>query len=99
MPYQVLPRIARPAPRPVQRPGGTVAPARKPTRIVVADYPQLVVAYSAHDDLICLLCPPGGDPRTALAAARLVLPDEVYQELAGYLGVASSWHADQEATG
>jgi hypothetical protein len=58
-------------------------------RIVVAEHDRLVVTYSRRDDIAYLLCPPGEDPLTVLAAAGLVLPDDVYRELAGRLGVAA----------
>ncbi len=60
-------------------------------RVVTADYQRLVVTYSTQDDTVYLLCPPGQDPVTVLGAARLVLPDNRYQELACYLcGAAES---------
>jgi len=55
--------------------------------IVVADYDRLVVTCSARDGTVCVLRPPGQDPAAVLAAARLVLPEEPYQELADQLGV------------
>jgi hypothetical protein len=58
-------------------------------RIVQADYERLIVTYSVSDDTVYLLTPPGQDPRAVLRAARLVLPEDNYEELAGYLGVPS----------
>jgi hypothetical protein len=58
-------------------------------RVVTADYQRLVVTYSTQDDTVYLLCPPGQDPVTVLGAARLVLPDNRYQELACYLDGAA----------
>ena len=40
---------------------------------------------------VCVLRPPGQDPATVLRAARLVLPEDSYEELAGHLGVPASW--------
>jgi hypothetical protein len=72
------------------------ARSARQSRIVVADHDRLVVTYSARDDVVYLLRPPGEDPRTVLRAARLVLHDEIYRELAGYLGVPPSWQAGWE---
>ena len=55
--------------------------------IVVADYDRVVVTCSARDGTVCVLRPPGEDPAAVLTAARLVLPEEPYQELAEHLGV------------
>lgn len=73
-------------------------PAPGKTRIIAAVHERLVVTYSALDDTAYVLIPPGEDPRTVLRAARLVLCDEVYQELAGHLGVAPNWHARRNLT-
>jgi hypothetical protein len=37
------------------------------------------------------LAPPGEDPNAVLNAARLVLPEDSYQDLAGHLGVPAAW--------
>jgi LysM repeat protein len=66
-----------------------IAAAR--SRIVVAGHGRVIVAYSRADDTVYVLAPPGGDPRAVLRAARLVLPDDAYEELAGHLGVPSDW--------
>lgn len=58
------------------------------TRIITAAHERLVVTYSTQDDIAYVLIPPGEDPRTVLRAARLVLHDGIYRELAGLLGVA-----------
>ena len=55
--------------------------------IVVADYDRVVVTCSARDGTVCVLRPPGHDPAAVLKAARLVLPEDPYQELADQLGV------------
>ena len=47
----------------------------------------VVVTCSARDGTVCVLRPPGHDPAAVLKAARLVLPEDPYQELADQLGV------------
>ena len=59
--------------------------------IVVADHHRLVVTCSTRDGTVCVLRPPGEDPKAILRAARLVLPEDPYEELAGQLGVPASW--------
>ena len=59
--------------------------------IVMADHDRLIVTYSPHDDTVYVLTPPGEDPRAVLRAARLVVPEEKYEELAWKLGVSGSW--------
>jgi LysM repeat protein len=71
-------------------PGGG-RPDTERARIVLADYDRLVVTRSTGDGTVCVLRPPGEDPRAILRAARLVLPEEPYDELAGQLGVPASW--------
>jgi LysM repeat protein len=61
------------------------------TRIVLADYDRLVVTHSGTDGTICVLRPPGADPQAILLAARLVLAQDCYEELAGHLGVPAHW--------
>jgi hypothetical protein len=68
-------------------------------RIILADHERLVVSYSVQDDTVYVLTPPGGDPRAALPAARLVLHDDAYQQLASYLGVAPSWPVESGTHG
>jgi LysM repeat protein len=65
--------------------------AEKTAKIIEADYERLIVTYSISDDAVYLLTPPGEDPRAVLRAARLVLPEDTYQELAGHLGVPPGW--------
>jgi hypothetical protein len=60
-------------------------------RIILADNDKLIVTYSRADDTVYVLTPPGEDPRTVLRAARLVLPDDNYEQLAGHLGVPPNW--------
>jgi hypothetical protein len=62
-----------------------------PTRIVLADYDRLVVTHSRTDGTVCVLRPPGADPRAILLAARLVLAQDRYEELAFQLGVPAHW--------
>jgi LysM repeat protein len=59
--------------------------------IVLADYDQLVVTHNKADDTVYVLRPPGADPRAILRVARLVLPEDPYEELAEQLGVPASW--------
>jgi LysM repeat protein len=63
--------------------------------IVVADYDRLVVTCSARDGTVCVLRPPGQDPGAVLRAARLVLPEGPYEELAEQLEVPASWPVEQ----
>jgi hypothetical protein len=59
--------------------------------ITLADHERLIVTYCARDHAVYVLTPPGEDPRTVLRAARLVLPEDTYEDLAGHLGVPSAW--------
>ncbi len=59
--------------------------------IVLADFDRLVVTHNKADDTICVLRPPGEDPMRILRVARLVLPEDPYEELAEQLGVPASW--------
>ncbi len=67
--------------------------ARRPTadRIVLADYDRLVVTHCGTDGIVYVLRPPGADPEAILLAARLVLAQDRYEELAGHLGVPAHW--------
>jgi LysM repeat protein len=65
--------------------------AAEKTRIVLADYDRVVVTRRASDDTVCVLRPPGEAPEAILRAARLVLPEDPYRELAEQLGVPASW--------
>ncbi len=62
-------------------------PASEEAGIVLADYDRVVVTQSLHDGTVYVLRPPGADPRVILRAARLVLPEDPYEELADQLGV------------
>jgi hypothetical protein len=68
--------------------------AQKAARIVQASHERLIVTYSISDDTVYLLTPPGEDPRAVLRAARLVLPEDTYEELADHLGVPSGWQRE-----
>jgi hypothetical protein len=68
-------------------------------RIILADHERLVVSYSVRDNTVYVLTPPGGDPRAALPAARLVLHDDAYRQLAGYLGVTPGWPVESGTLG
>jgi hypothetical protein len=59
-------------------------------RIVLADHERLIVTYSSRDDTIYVLTPPGEDPKAVLGAARLILPEDRYEDLADRLGVSSA---------
>ncbi len=67
--------------------------------IVLADYDRLVVTCSARDGTVCVLRPPGQDPGTVLKAARLVLPEEPYEELAEVLEVPAGWPLEGGSSG
>lgn len=68
------------------------APSEKAT-VVFADHDRLVVtcSRSAGGDTICVLRPAGEDPTAILRAARLVLPEDAYRELAHQLSVVGDW--------
>ena len=63
----------------------------KGARIVLADYDRLVVTHCGIDGTVYVLRPPGADPQAILLAARLVLAQDRYEELAGQLGVPAHW--------
>ena len=54
-----------------------------------------MVTCSARDGSVCVLRPPGLDPAAVLKAARLVLPEDPYEELSELLGVPASWPLEQ----
>jgi hypothetical protein len=62
--------------------------------IVLADYERLVVTRSRRDGTVYVLRPPGADPRAILLAARLVLAQDRYEQLAGHLGLPARWPAE-----
>jgi len=55
--------------------------------IVLADHDRVVVTRSTRDGAVHVLRPPGEDPAVILRAARLVLPEDLYRELAERLGM------------
>jgi hypothetical protein len=65
--------------------------AAEKAKIILADHERLIVTYSISDHTVYVLTPPGEDPRVVLAAARLVVPEDTYQDLAGHLGVPAAW--------
>ena len=73
--------------------------AGEEARIVLADYDRLVVTHSKADDTVYVLRPPGEDPRAILRVARLVIPEDHYEELARRLGVPASWPMDKRSGG
>jgi LysM repeat protein len=88
-------RPARPGRHRVR--GGTRDLAKRAAakaRIILADHERLIVTYSIRDHTVYVLTPPGEDPMAVLAAARLVLPEDTYKDLAGHLGVPSAWRLD-----
>jgi hypothetical protein len=48
---------------------------------------RLVVSYSARDDTLYLLVPPGESLQAVLRAARFVVPGNVYEQLASTSGL------------
>jgi hypothetical protein len=85
-------RPARPAPPPVPAsPRDHVRRAAEKARIILAHHERLIVTYCARDHAVYVFTPPGEDPQAVLRAARLVLPEETYEDLAGHLGVPSAW--------
>jgi hypothetical protein len=86
-------KTARPARRraPSDAAPGRTRHAAKKARIVLADHERLIVTNCAGDHAVYVLTPPGEDPGAVLRAARLVLPQDAYEDLAGRLGVPSAW--------
>lgn len=65
--------------------------AARKAKIILADHERLIVTYCARDHAVYVLTPPGEDPRAVLRAARLVLPEDTYEDLADHLGIPSGW--------
>ncbi len=85
-------RAARPVPPSAHDgPPDHIRRAAEQARIILADHERLIVTYCARDHAVYVFTPPGEDPRAVLRAARLVLPEETYEDLAGHLGVPSRW--------
>jgi LysM repeat protein len=68
--------------------------AARMAKIVQADHERLIVTYSVKDDTVYVLTPPGEDPRAVLRAARLILHEDTYQDLADHLGVPAGWRLE-----
>ena len=90
VPEQAREPVLVPSPREGREPDPG-RPAAEEAGIVLADYDRVVVTRSLHDGTVYVLRPPGEDPRVILRAARLVLPEGLYRELAGQLGMPASW--------
>src|SRR5690242_5062690 len=90
VPEQAREPVLVPSPR-VGREPDPGHPAAAEAGIVLADYDRGVVTQSLHDRTVYVLPPPGAGPRVILRAARLVLPEDLYRELAGKLGMPVSW--------
>jgi hypothetical protein len=73
--------------------------AASEAHIVLADYKRLVVTHSRQDGIVYVLRPPGADPQAILLAARLVLAQDRYEELAGHLGVPAHWPRERGGRG
>ena len=86
VPEQAREPVLVPSPRDGREPDPG-HPAAEEADIVLADYDRVVVTQSLHDGTVYVLRPPGADPREILRAARLVLPEDQYEELADQLGV------------
>jgi LysM repeat protein len=87
-----LGRAAKPARHPASAGARNLArQAAEKAKIILADHERLIVTYSIRDHTVYVLTPPGEDPMVVLAAARLVLPEDTYKDLAGHLGVPSAW--------
>jgi len=90
VPEQAREPVLVPPPRGGQEPDPG-HPAADEADIVLADYDRVVVTQSLHDGTVYVLRPPDADPRMILRAARLVLPEDLYRELAQRLGMPVSW--------
>ena len=90
VPEQAREPVLVPSPRDGREPDPG-RPAAEEAGIVLADYDRVVVTQSLHDGTVYVLRPPGEDPRVILRAARLVLPEDLYRELAEQLGMPVSW--------
>jgi hypothetical protein len=73
---------------------GLAKQAAEKAKIILADHERLIVTYSVRDHTVYVLTPPGEDPMVVLSAARLVLPEDTYNDLAGHLGVPSAWPSE-----
>jgi LysM repeat protein len=73
-----------------EKPAPRQLDAAKP-RIILADHDRLVVTRNNRDNTVCVLRRPDEDPITILRVARLVMPEDPYEELAEQLGLPASW--------
>jgi len=73
---------------------GSRRPGTERAHIVFADHDRLVVTCSKRDGAVYVLRPSGEDPEAILLVARLVLPQGLYRELAGQLGMPASWSVE-----
>jgi LysM repeat protein len=80
-------QAARPGPAGAGTGLGSGRPDAEKARIVLADYDRVVVTHCPGDGTVYVLRPPGEAPEAILRAARLVLPEDPYAELADELGV------------
>ena len=67
--------------------------------ITVADHDRLVVMQRADDNTVHVLRPRGVDPREVLRVARLVVPEDSYEELAEHLGLSAGWPIEKNQEG
>ena len=88
---QAMARNAQPEPSSPRESTEAAPVITQEAHIVLADYDRLVVTHNKANDTVCVLRPPGEDPRAILRVARLVLPEDPYEELADQLGVSASW--------
>jgi hypothetical protein len=86
VPGQTREPVLVPRPRDSREPAAG-HPAAEKSRIMLADYDRVVVTQARCDGMVYVLRPPGEDPRVILRAARLILREDPYEELAEQLGV------------
>ena len=90
-PEQAREPALAPAPRDGRETDPGYSAGSEEGRIVMADYDRVVVTQCPRDGTVCVLRPPGEDPGVILRAARLVLAEGPYRELADQLGMPASW--------
>jgi hypothetical protein len=78
----------------ILRTRGSARHAVTKARIVIVGHERLIVSYCPRDHAVYVLAPPGEDPGAVLGAARLVVPQDAYDDLADRLGVPSGWLPD-----
>ena len=67
------------------------AQAADKAKIILADHERLIVTYSVRRPHRLRPDPARRRPAAVLSAARLVLPEDTYEDLAGHLGVPPGW--------